>query len=102
MVCPNQSDAFINDGTSLSIVKFVFNRAEVEEFFANMDRDFDGKLSFVEFMGEETPLEKLFKSMDIDQDGVVTKEVGGTAHKIQFCGDCCTSWSAIYFSFAPQ
>ena len=34
-------------------------RAEVEEFFANMDRDFDGKLSFAEFMGEETPLEKV-------------------------------------------
>ena len=34
-------------------------RAEVEEFFTNMDRDFDGKLSFAEFMGEETPLEKV-------------------------------------------
>ena len=33
--------------------------AEVEEFFTNMDRDFDGKLSFAEFMGEETPLEKV-------------------------------------------
>ena len=74
------------------------NRAEVEEFFATMDRDFDGKLSFVEFMGEETPLEKLFKSMDIDQDGVVTKEVGVVANEIQFY--CCTLWSAIDFSFA--
>ena len=34
-------------------------RAEVEEFFTNMDRDFDGKLSFAEFMGEETTLENL-------------------------------------------
>jgi len=48
--------------------------AEVEEFFTNMDRDFDGKLSFAEFMGEETPLEKVFKSMDTDGDGTVTKE----------------------------
>ena len=27
-------------------------REEVEEFFASMDRDFDGRLSFEEFMGE--------------------------------------------------
>jgi len=47
---------------------------EVEEFFDEMDRDFDGRLSFSEFMGEETPLEKLFKSMDKDGDGTVTKE----------------------------
>jgi len=47
---------------------------EVEEFFDEMDRDFDGRLSFAEFMGEETPLEKLFKSMDKDGDGTVTKE----------------------------
>ena len=49
----------------ISIVGYVLHfhvyvtRAEVEEFFANMDRDFDGKLSFAEFMGEETPLEKV-------------------------------------------
>ena len=48
----------------------------MEEFFKEMDRDFDGKLSFQEFMGEETPLEKLFKTMDKDGDGTVTKEVG--------------------------
>merc|ERR1711936_1448672 len=48
--------------------------AEVEEFFHEMDRDFDGRLSFEEFMGEETTLEKLFKSMDKDGDGTVTKE----------------------------
>ena len=35
-------------------------REEVEEFFASMDRDFDGRLTFEEFMGEETTLEKLF------------------------------------------
>ena len=51
------------------------SRKEVEEFFDEMDRDFDGRLSFSEFMGEETPLEKLFKSMDKDGDGTVTKEV---------------------------
>ena len=47
----------------------------MEEFFARMDRDYDGKLSFEEFMGEETPLERLFHSMDKDGDGAVTKEV---------------------------
>ena len=52
-----------------------FFREEVEKFFVEMDRDFDGKLSFEEFMGEETALERLFKSMDRDGDGNVTKEV---------------------------
>ena len=51
-------------------------RAEVEEFFKRMDRDFDGRLSFGEFMGEETPLEKVFKNMDKDGDGTVSKAVG--------------------------
>jgi Ca2+-binding EF-hand superfamily protein len=46
----------------------------VEEFFASMDRDFDGRLTFEEFMGEETTLEKLFKNMDKNGDGVVTKK----------------------------
>ena len=50
-------------------------REEVEEFFASMDRDFDGRLSFEEFMGEETKAEKLFKLMDKDGDGYVTKAV---------------------------
>ena len=50
-------------------------REEVEKFFLEMDRDFDGKLSFEEFMGEETSLERLFKSMDKNGDGSVTKEV---------------------------
>ena len=50
-------------------------RAEVEDFFKRMDRDFDGRLSFGEFMGEETPLEKVFKNMDKDGDGTVSKAV---------------------------
>ena len=76
-------------------------RAEVEDFFKRMDRDYDGRLSFGEFMGEETPLEKVnvifvgqtsvfisistkvgllnktmqvFKSMDKDGSGTITKE----------------------------
>ena len=55
----------IRNENGISIVGYVLHfhvyvtRAEVEEFFANMDRDFDGKLSFAEFMGEETPLEKV-------------------------------------------
>ena len=56
-------------------ISTISSRKEVEEFFDEMDRDFDGRLSFSEFMGEETPLEKLFKSMDKDGDGTVTKEV---------------------------
>ena len=32
-------------------------REEVEEFFASMDRDFDGRLSFEEFMGEVTQIQ---------------------------------------------
>ena len=51
-------------------------REEVEEFFASMDRDYDGRLSFEEFMGEESPIEKLFKNMDQNGDGLVTKQVG--------------------------
>ena len=50
-------------------------REEVEDFFARMDRDFDGRLSFEEFMGEESPIEKLFKNMDKNGDGFVTKQV---------------------------
>ena len=59
----------------LKLMSTIAFRKEVEEFFDEMDRDFDGRLSFSEFMGEETPLEKLFKSMDKDGDGTVTKEV---------------------------
>ena len=50
-------------------------RAEVEDFFRTMDRDFDQKLTFAEFMGEESHIEKLFKSMDKNNDGFVTKKV---------------------------
>ena len=58
----------------MEMMVFCF-REEVEEFFASMDRDFDGRLTFEEFMGEETTLEKLFKNMDKNGDGVVTKQV---------------------------
>ena len=51
-------------------------REEVEEFFASMDRDYDGRLSFEEFIAEESPIETLFKNMDQDGDGLVTKQVG--------------------------
>ena len=53
----------------------ICDREEVEEFFASMDRDFDGRLSFEEFMGEESQIEKLFKNMDKNGDGLVSKEV---------------------------
>ena len=58
-----------------SLKSIFYFREEVEKFFLEMDRDFDGKLSFEEFMGEETSLERLFKSMDKNGDGSVTKEV---------------------------
>ena len=51
-------------------------RQQVDQFFAAMDRDFDGRLTLEEFMGEETPIEKLFKLMDKNGDGFVTKKVG--------------------------
>jgi len=47
---------------------------EVEEFFNDMDRDFDKRLSFEEFLGEESHIEKVFKSMDKNGDGFVTKQ----------------------------
>jgi hypothetical protein len=40
-------------------------RKEVEEFFAEMDRDFDGRLTLEELMGEESKIEKLFRLMDL-------------------------------------
>ena len=49
-------------------------REEVQEFFNDMDRDFDERLTFEEFMGEESHIEKIFKSMDKNGDGMVTKE----------------------------
>ena len=48
----------------------------MREFFASMDRDYDGRLSFEEFIGEESPIEALFKNMDQNGDGLVTKQVG--------------------------
>ena len=41
------------------------SRAEVQDFFKRMDRDYDGRLSFGEFMGEETPLEKVSENLEI-------------------------------------
>ena len=52
-----------------------FIREQVEKFFADMDRDFDGRLTLEEFMGEESPIEKLFRLMDKNGDGFVTKKV---------------------------
>ena len=60
-----KKQALILENPNMALIVICFRficyviRAEVEEFFANMDRDFDGKLSFAEFMGEETPLEKV-------------------------------------------
>ena len=93
-----------------------YPRKEVEEFFDEMDRYFDGRLSFAEFMGEETPLEKLFKSMDKDGDGTVTKEVRRLVLEFQMmseflcsfpkkesklCGRIyvCTMICSLYFLF---
>ena len=61
----------------------LISRLEVEKFFCEKDRDFDGELSFEELMGEETALERLFKSMDRDGDGTVTKEVGAGGQEVQ-------------------
>ena len=44
-------------------------RKEIETFFAEKDRDFDGRLSLEEFLGEETQIEKLFRLMDKNADG---------------------------------
>merc|ERR1711983_92904 len=51
------------------------DKKEVEKFFAERDRDFDGRLSLEEFLGEETQIEKLFRLMDKNKDGFVTKKV---------------------------
>ena len=50
-------------------------RGEIEEFFAKMDRDFDGRLTLEELMGEESKIEKLFRLMDKNKDGFVTRKV---------------------------
>ena len=50
-------------------------RKEIEIFFAEKDRDFDGRLSLEEFLGEETQIEKLFRLMDKNGDGFITKKV---------------------------
>ena len=50
-------------------------RGDIEKFFSERDRDFDGRLSLEEFLGEETQIEKLFRLMDKNKDGFVTKKV---------------------------
>ena len=50
-------------------------RQQVEELFAQMDRDFDGRLTLEELMGEESKIEKLFRLMDKNKDGFVTRKV---------------------------
>ena len=64
-VIPEPSGPLIN-------LKF---RKEIEIFFAEKDRDFDGRLSLEEFLGEETQIEKLFRLMDKNGDGFITKKV---------------------------
>ena len=53
----------------------IYLRGEIEEFFAEMDRDFDGRLTLEELMGEESKIEKLFRLMDKNKDGFVTRKV---------------------------
>ena len=55
-------------------------RGEIEEFFAKMDRDFDGRLTLEELMGEESKIEKLFRLMDKNKDGFVTRKVRNTRY----------------------
>ena len=59
---------------SLALINIKFRR-EIEVFFAEKDRDFDGRLSLEEFLGEETQIEKLFRLMDKNGDGFITKKV---------------------------
>ena len=47
----------------------------MDEFFKDLDRDYDDRLSFGEFLGEESHIEKIFKNMDKNGDGFVTKTV---------------------------
>ena len=58
-------------------------RGEIEEFFAEMDRDFDGRLTLDELMGEESKIEKLFRLMDKNKDGFVTRKVRNTRCSIE-------------------
>ena len=58
----------------------VYLRGEIEEFFAEMDRDFDGRLTLEELMGEESKIEKLFRLMDKNKDGFVTRKVRNNSY----------------------
>ena len=64
-----------SDNKNNVILLKTFWRKEIEKFFAERDRDFDGRLSLEEFLGEETQIEKLFRLMDKNKDGYVTKKV---------------------------
>ena len=77
-------------------------RKEVEKFFAERDRDFDGRLSLEEFLGEETQIEKLFRLMDKNKDGFVTKKVRNweSFQKIKKFGDI--SMHKTFYSFAQK
>ena len=64
----------VNRINNRSLTNSLLISQEVEDFFNDMDRDFDQRLSFEEFLGEESHIEKVFKSMDRNGDGFVTKE----------------------------
>ena len=68
---PNHNVCKVRFNSSLLVSNWCcgINREEVEEFFNDMDRDFDQRLSFEEFLGEESHIEKVFKSMDKNGDG---------------------------------
>merc|ERR1711953_386409 len=56
---------------------------DVEKMFAELDKDFDGKLLWREFIGEETTTERAFKLFDEDHDGKISKsEFQRFCHKL--------------------
>ena len=90
--------AFVNgrfhflDKTIVDFSKLL--RKEIEKFFAERDRDFDGRLSLEEFLGEETQIEKLFRLMDKNKDGFVTKKVrNGKSFLISISGKSQTFYA---------
>ena len=77
-------------------------REEVQEFFNDMDRDFDERLTFEEFMGEESHIEKIFKSMDKNGDGFVTKEEFHNVCKNLTDDQVITRFIEAYFRMTPH